>query len=92
MIKDICSCFFKVLYPNYTPNHEQAMIIFKQAEKLLKKGWTTTNITNRIISYYKNNKNYRANNLYEVVPQNEVPPLYNKGNLLEDKFYFHNIF
>jgi len=92
MLKDVAACFFKVLYPNYIPSKNELIQICKQAEVLLRKGWTMPNITNRIISFYENNKhyNYNVRNLYQVVSPKETPPLFLKGNLLQNRFYYHS--
>lgn len=91
MLKDIATCFFKVLYPGYIPTKDELIHICKEGEFLLRKGWTVTNITNKIINFYENNKyqNYNIKSLYQVVSPRETPPLFLQGNLLKNEFYYH---
>jgi hypothetical protein len=90
LIKDIVTCFFKVFYPHYKPNQEQAVIIFEQAKILIKKGWTVSNITNRIVNSYETKKVNRPGNLFVVVSREDLPPLFQSDNILKNKFYYHN--
>lgn len=90
MIRDIVACFFKVFYPGIKPNYRQFEMIAKQAENLLKKGWTYTNITNRIINAFESGEISCPDSLYKVVPMNQVPPLLQPGNILKNQFYYHN--
>lgn len=89
-IEDIVICFFKVLFPGITPNKEQVKNIYIQSNELLQKGWTISNITNRIVMADKNNiKNIKS--LNDIPYLKKKPVLTFENNLIEDKFYYHYI-
>jgi hypothetical protein len=88
-IRDVATCFFKVLKPGYTPSKKELKKILHQAEKLTRKGWTYCNLTNRIVDLDKNT-NEQPDSLYEVVSPKKVPPLMKDNNIMKDEFYYHH--
>jgi len=87
-IRDVATCFFKVLKPGNTPSKKELKKILRQTEKMTRKGWTYCNLTNRIVNIDKNTDK-QPENLYKVV-RNKVPPLKKDKNIMEDKFYYHH--
>ena len=91
--KDVVACFFKVLKPNQKPpDRKNALKILRQTKKYLKKGWTVTQITRRIISVDKksNIQNTNINSLDDIKLLKTKPPFKRECNLLKDKFYYHH--
>ncbi len=88
-VEDIILCFFKVLYPDVIPTKSQAQQVYKEAKELLSKGWTISNITNRIVSCDINNiRNIKS--LCDIPYFRSIPPLLLKDNLLKNRFYYHH--
>jgi hypothetical protein len=92
--KEIVACFFKVLKPDQTPpSKKKALKILKEADKYLRKGWTVTQITNRIVSIDKKNNvnNFEIKKLSDIKFLKGKPPFKKRNNLLENKFYYHHL-
>lgn len=87
--EDIVKCFFKILKPNYTPKKKEVKKILNEGKKLLNNGWTISNITNRIVVAHQ--KKINPESLLEIPYFSDTPPLMKKDNILENKFYYHNL-
>lgn len=90
-LRDIPCCFFKVLHPNYTPSKKEIKKILKQGEGLVKRNWTLSNITNRIVKYDKNHEDTNIYSLFNIISKSKTPPLLKDKNILKDRFYFHHL-
>lgn len=89
MEKDIPICFFKLFYPKKKPSKKGFLKIYKQGLYLIKRNWTVSNITNRMVAYDKQNKQPPIS-LFKIINKTKTPPLNKEGNILKDKFYYHN--
>lgn len=83
-IEDVVICYFKVNYPGHTPNKSDIKKIIRKTKEFLKEGWTVQQITDRIVKYKDEKRN-----VFDLL-HSEKPPFNIKGNLLEDKFYYHH--
>lgn len=93
-IDQVVKCFFLVLYSN-TNNTPPKLIrkILKEAESLNNKGWRYQDICNKIIEFDKkvSESTKKVKSLYQIDDlQDKTPYIMKDGNLLEDKFYYHN--
>lgn len=88
-IDDIVRCFFLVLLPNTTPSKKYVKEIYNEAKAFLNKGWTISNITNRIVSCDINDLEGVCN-LKDIPYLNCTPPLKKPNNLLENRFYYNS--
>lgn len=90
-LSDVATCYFKYFKGRKPKDREEFNDIISQARYLVKKGWTISNITNRIVmADYKEEVNPgEVENLRDIPYFGATPPLFREDNLLEDRFYYH---
>ena len=90
-LKHIGICFFKLFYPNKTPPKKHLKKILKEGEYLTNRGWTVSNITNRLVKLHKDQPDINIKSLFQIIKKTKTPPLKKDKNILKDKFYYHSI-